>query len=366
MVFNKEDMIVPIPTRAKILDFEKIGDPLADAVVDYLYQHKLRATNIWQLVQQQAQAGSKECQALCDEVFSVPEWVDWQQIERGAQVFLRSAPLALVAFALGALPLTYAVPNIARVLASTKRLEQDAIRRLYETGSMVADVLAKGGLKADGVGLNSVLRVRLLHTFVRRHVGIDDAKKGLNLPLAINQAEMAWVACGFSYVVLVGLERLGVYLTDDDKRAYHHLWRYANYLMGVNPALLADSPAQDALLYAQLKTVLCAPDDCGRLLTDTLAKSFAGQPPFFLPRRELGVLGSIVIPDKDLTQGLGFNLYPERHLLPLVKAVVYTASRTSTLATAQVADWGRDYIRYVLDDGLKGRMADFQMQMGAH
>ena len=42
------------------------------------------------------------------------------------------------------------------------------------------------------------------------------------------------------------------------------------------------------------------------------------------------------------------------------------SSITSTLATAQVADWGRDYIRYVLDDGLKGRMADFQMQMGTH
>ncbi|MCC6374362.1 MAG: DUF2236 domain-containing protein, partial [Moraxellaceae bacterium] len=236
-----------------ILDFEKIGDPLADAAVDYLYKHKLRATNIWQLVQEQAQAGSTECQALCDEVFTVPEWVDWQQIERGAQVFLRSAPLALVAFALGALPLTYAVPNIARVLASTKRLEQDAIRRLYETGSMVADVLAKGGLKADGVGFNSVLRVRLLHTFVRRHVVIDDAKKGLNLPLAINQAEMAWVACGFSHVVLVGMEKLGVYLTDDDRRAYQHLWRYANYLMGVPEVLLSESPQEDAQRYQQLK-----------------------------------------------------------------------------------------------------------------
>ena len=51
-----------------------------------------------------------------------------------------------------------------------------------------------------------------------------------------------------SYVVLTGLERLGVYLTDDDKRDYHHMWRYANYLMGVNPALLADSPAQDAFV----------------------------------------------------------------------------------------------------------------------
>ena len=56
-------------------------------MVDYLYKNKLRAPNIWQLVQQQAQAGSKEYQTLCDEVFSVPEWVDWQQIERGAQVF---------------------------------------------------------------------------------------------------------------------------------------------------------------------------------------------------------------------------------------------------------------------------------------
>ena len=47
-----------------ILDYQKIGDPVADAVVDYLYQHKLRATNIWQLVQQQAQAGNAQCQAF--------------------------------------------------------------------------------------------------------------------------------------------------------------------------------------------------------------------------------------------------------------------------------------------------------------
>ncbi|PTQ90699.1 oxygenase MpaB family protein [Agitococcus lubricus] len=357
--------MMSIPTRADILAFEKIGDPLADKVVDYLYQHKLRASNIWQLVQQQAAIGNPECQALYHEVCDVPDWVNWAAIEQGAQVFLRAAPVALVAFALGALPLTYAVPNIARVLASTKRLEQDAIRRLYETGSMVGDVLAKDGLRVNQVGFNSVLRVRLLHTFVRRHVAIKDAEQGLQLPLAINQAEMAWVACGFSHVVLVGLERLGVYISDDDRRAYHHLWRYSNHLMGVPNALLSDSPEHDARLYAQLKTVLCAPDDCGRLLTDTLANSFASQPPFFLPRRELGVLGSIVIPDQDLVEGLGFKLYPERHLLPVVKTMVYAASRSTRLAKTTSAELGRQYIRYVLQSGLKGRMADFQMQ-GAH
>lgn len=344
-----------------ILAYQKIGDPLADAAVDYLYKHKLRATNMWELVQQQAQLGNNPCVALYEEATTVPTWVNWQQIEQGAQVFLRSAPVALIAFALGALPLTYAVPNIARVLASTKRLEQDAIRRLYETGSMVADVLAKDGLKASSVGFNSILRVRLLHTFVRRHVVIDDAKKGLSWPLAINQAEMAWVACGFNHVVLAGMETLGVYLTNADREAYHHLWRYANYLMGVPEALLSQSPQEDAQRYQQLKLALCAPDDCGRLLTDTLANSFAGQAPFFLPRRELAVLSSLVIPDADLVKGLGVNLYPERHLLPLVKAFVYSTSRTTHFAKNQVADWGRDYIKYVLDDGLKGRMADFQM-----
>lgn len=346
-----------------ILDYQKIGDPVADAVVDYLYQNKLRATNIWALVQEQAQLGSQPCMVLYEEVTTVPTWVNWQQIEHGAQVFLRSAPIALIAFALGALPLTYAPPNIARVLAATKRLEQDVIRRLYETGSMVAAVLAKDALRPQGTGVNSVLRVRLMHTFVRRHVEINDKKQGLSLPLAINQAEMAWVACGFSHVVLAGMQKLGVYLTEDDCTAYHHLWRYANYLMGVPEALLSDSYQEDAQHYQQLKNVLCTPDDCSRLLTHALHQSFVGQAPFYLPYRQLEALSSILIDDNTLAQQLGMILHPEVKLLPLLNKPVYLASRLSHIISKKSAQWGEQYIHHVLEEGLQGRMADFQTQM---
>lgn len=346
-----------------ILDYQKIGDPVADAVVDYLYQNKLRATNIWALVQEQAQLGSQPCMVLYEEVTTVPTWVNWQQIEHGAQVFLRSAPMALIAFALGALPLTYAPPNIARVLAATKRLEQDVIRRLYETGSMVAAVLAKDALRPQGTGVNSVLRVRLMHTFVRRHVEINDKKQGLSLPLAINQAEMAWVACGFSHVVLAGMQKLGVYLTEDDCTAYHHLWRYANYLMGVPEALLSGSYQEDAQHYQQLKHVLCTPDDCSRLLTHALHQSFVGQAPFYLPYRQLEALSSILIDDNTLAQQLGMILHPEVKLLPLLNKPVYLASRLSHIISKKSAQWGEQYIHHVLEEGLQGRMADFQTQM---
>lgn len=346
-----------------ILDYQKIGDPVADAVVDYLYQNKLRSTNIWALVQEQAQLGSQPCMALYEEVTTVPTWVNWQQIEHGAQVFLRSAPMALIAFALGALPLTYAPPNIARVLAATKRLEQDVIRRLYETGSMVAAVLAKDALRPQGTGVNSVLRVRLMHTFVRRHVEINDKKQGLSLPLAINQAEMAWVACGFSHVVLAGMQKLGVYLTEDDCTAYHHLWRYANYLMGVPEALLSGSYQEDAQHYQQLKNVLCTPDDCSRLLTHALHQSFVGQAPFYLPYRQLEALSSILIDDNTLAQQLGMILHPEVKLLPLLNKPVYLASRLSHIISKKSAQWGEQYIHHVLEEGLQGRMADFQTQM---
>lgn len=343
--------------------YEKMGDPLADTVVDYLYQHQLRATNIWALVQDQARLGSAPCAALYEEISHVPSWVNWAQIEHGAHIFLRSAPVALAAFTLGALPLTYAPPNIARVLASTRRLEHDVIRRLYETGSMVAAVLAKDALKPNGTGVNAIMRVRLMHTFVRRHVSINDAKQGLTLPLAINQAEMAWVACGFSHVVLNGMQKLGVNLNADDCRAYHHLWRYANYLMGVPDALLTSSPSADALRYQQLKQALCAPDDCSRKLTAALHQGLAGQAPFYLPQRTLEALSLLVIDDAVLSQPLGIPERMETQLLPLLSKPVYAASSLARLMDNKTAQWGRQYLHYVLEQGLQGRMADFQMQM---
>ena len=98
-------------------------------------------------------------------VATVPDWVDWNLIQRGQELFFRystSAAMGLLYFSLiGGL----SAPKIVKVLDSTSYMTQNEDRtwlRLNETLQMVIDALdSPEALKPGNAGWAAVLKVNL-------------------------------------------------------------------------------------------------------------------------------------------------------------------------------------------------------------
>lgn len=177
----------------------------------------------------------------------LPAWADEKKIALAQDVFSRFGPQVALVLNFKALPLCYACRNGAKVLASTHRLNSSSqdtsriTRRLMETSQMVINVMAPGGLSANGQGLVTVKKVRLYHATIRQFLlnpkfnpeGWDVDYYGQ----PINQEEMAGTLMAFSALVLHGLEQLDVDLTEEEKDAYIHVWNVVGHFIGIDPEL---------------------------------------------------------------------------------------------------------------------------------
>ena len=168
--------------------------------------------------------------------------------------------------------------------------------RLLETTQFVLDVVEKAGSlrppssnasppssttasandsaalpppELGGEGWQSAVRVRLLHTSVRRRVlklaeerRNDNPASTINVydveknGVPINQEDMLGTLCAFSSAPLAMLQRIGVSPTAQERKDYIALWQHVGFYMGIEPALLrrafGDARAADRTLWCTI------------------------------------------------------------------------------------------------------------------
>eukprot|EP00611_Tribonema_gayanum_P003497 TRINITY_DN1273_c0_g1_i2.p1 TRINITY_DN1273_c0_g1~~TRINITY_DN1273_c0_g1_i2.p1 ORF type:complete len:250 (-),score=39.55 TRINITY_DN1273_c0_g1_i2:28-777(-) len=97
---------------------------------------------------------------------------------------------------------------------------------------MIVDcIVDSDALRLNGEGLKSILKVRLLHARVRQLI-TTKINTGTSVP--INQQQMAVTLLTFSLIVISGLYKLGIHLSDQEQEDYVHLWRLVGYYMGID------------------------------------------------------------------------------------------------------------------------------------
>ncbi|KAJ1615862.1 hypothetical protein T492DRAFT_1110317 [Pavlovales sp. CCMP2436] len=171
------------------------------------------------------------------ELAQTPAWVDWAQIARGQQVFVRYLPAAVSTLYYVSLVGGFSAERIARVVSSTGYLgggRCDVLARIAETAAFVALVTQPESLHPHQPGWTAAVRVRLLHARVRRRL----YERGWDAPIndvPINMVQIAATQLAFSLSILTGIERLapGV-LKESAQEDYLHLWRFIGYLLGVS------------------------------------------------------------------------------------------------------------------------------------
>lgn len=299
-----------------------VGDPIADGVVAEVYAtgQAARVNELLRSFHENWAAVPTDLPPLLGQYLEqsavLPTWADGARIERGNEILGRYAPHIVVILHCWSLPMCYGAANGVQVLYRTTRLHGQVFRRIMETAQFIIDVLDKGGLGDRGRGRRSAQKIRLLHAAIRDHLRRQpDWNPGWGLP--INQEDLAGTLFSFSVAIPLGLGKLGVSLTRDDRDAFFHTWRVIGHLLGVDERLNPEQFESGVALTERILARQWAPSEAGRVVTRALLDYMqgmlanpllAGAPPTLIRHLAGNQLADMLgVPPSDWTQ-LGLQL----------------------------------------------------------
>lgn len=210
---------------------------------------------------------------------TLPEWAELDKVRSGEKLFSLYGPEVFMLLNVSSLPLCYTCAKGAQVLYDTGRLlahnnDIDPLaRRLMETAQMVVNVLTEGGLSEGGKGIVTLQKVRLIHASIRHYLK-EGEYKGEKWDVSefgepINQEDLAGTLMSFGPVILSGLDRLNISLSDKEQSDYMHCWKVVGYLMGIDSRLLPDSYGEGFGLATAILKHQSSASEAGKALTDS-------------------------------------------------------------------------------------------------
>lgn len=204
-------------------------------------------------------------------VETTPDWVDPDVIRRGQRAMRRGGADGMYVARDVSLLGGYQFSGFNKTLLRTGALEKGSNRRFAETMQWAMDVIAEGGLEPLGVGYQSTIRVRLIHAFVRRHVGAMPDWRPDEWGVPVNQTDMAATLIGALVAPPTASLGMGILTTPEDLDAVAHLTRYVGWLIGVEDEWLPHSFRDGIRVLYHTLTALTAPDESTRQLAAPMA-----------------------------------------------------------------------------------------------
>jgi len=260
------------------LDAKRLeGDPVADDLVRYAYNHNL-VSDLNSLLKAIGDGSLRnqadELDVLLDRYLettgNVPEWFQPESFKRCHDFFAENELPIMACLLFAALPMSFAAAKGAEVLVHTHRMTNNPFRRNLETIQMVRSVMAPDGIDIHGEGIQTLQKVRLLHAAVRYLL----LKNGWDVDtygVPINQEDLAGTSMLFSYVVAVRLPYFGTLGMDNQLiEDYIHMWKVFGHIMGTQLDMLSDTKAEAKYLSEKIRARHFAPSEAGKLLTESL------------------------------------------------------------------------------------------------
>ncbi len=234
------------------------GDPLADAVIDWMHAEGLDRT--WPKVHAALASGPEfvneadtALRAYMQHTAEIPPWLNAARMRRGAQVLQTTGLHGMIVLRDAALMAGYQASAINQTLVLTGALSGSAHKRVAETAAWWLACTANAGMDLGAQGHRQTVRVRLMHALVRGKLIRSPQWDADWLGLPINQVDMQATYLAFCAVQLLGLRMTGMLISEADADAVMHLWRHIGWLMGVEEGLLCDDENTGrVLLYRNL------------------------------------------------------------------------------------------------------------------
>lgn len=178
-------------------------------------------------------------------VDTVPDWVDFDLLEKGARAFRRMGRSRNDVLLQLSLIGGYRFGGPPDLLVATGGLTgSTAMRRLGETQKWGTAVGEPGGMRRGGEGFKLTVHVRAMHALVNHRFETNGRWDVQRWGLPINQTDQAATLGLFNGTLLLGVRALGYRVSRDESRAVMHLWKYVGWLMGIDEEWLFDSERQ--------------------------------------------------------------------------------------------------------------------------
>lgn len=175
----------------------------------------------------------------------VPNWFDEDLANNGARLCMRSGTNALIILRDFVLMGGYDYAYLNKPLIFTGALKKGAVKRLKDTLEFWVHVTREDALKVNSEAYQLIIRTRLMHSYARLKI----KEKGKNWDYEIwgepiNFWDMIATYTGFSLVLMQGLKKLGVKISEKEEAGVFHLWKYIGYLLGIPTEFLPENRQQ--------------------------------------------------------------------------------------------------------------------------
>ncbi|MGB3301483.1 oxygenase MpaB family protein [Gordonia sp. (in: high G+C Gram-positive bacteria)] len=256
---------------AKLGELLMAGDPMMDGVVDEMATAGMSQTR--PLFEQALTDGidtvdgaPPQMEAFFRHIEATPDWVDEGQLALAAQVMQSGGADGLYIARDVALMGGYQFSGFNQTLLRTGALTKGSNKRFAETSRWALDVISPGGLNVRGAGYRSTIRVRFIHSMVRKHVESMPDWDNTRWGLPINQTDMAATLVGSLVAPSIGVVGLGLVNNPREYQAIAHLTRYVGWLIGVDEAYQPHSFRDAVGILAHTSAALATPDETSKEL----------------------------------------------------------------------------------------------------
>ena len=235
------------------IDHTMIGDPLGERMAEDLEQFSREETTRWieaamNREGEEALRGAPDSlRELFREAETLPDWMDADNssLASGIEMFHRNSTTFLLAFVTGVL-LEGFTTNIAKSFHITGRVRDQGLRRLENNNRHMMDIFFPGGLQREGDGWKLSVRIRIVHSRMRRLLSQSQEWDTEAWGTPISMAHLGYALAAFSARLLKHGKTLGAVYTDEEYDSFMQVWRYAGHLMAI-PETILFRDAKEAL-----------------------------------------------------------------------------------------------------------------------
>lgn len=280
--------LFPSDERARMLcDDLYGGDPVAERFVAEVFFGEIGHQRGREMLTQALAEGidavpdaPESMRELFAEFDTVPDWVDRDQVELGAEIWRRWGTMLFNVAGVITLEI-YTEAGVATPLSLAGGYAGDnALRRFLESAKFWIDTSEAGGLFRPGSdGRTTAMLVRVMHVAVRKRVGEHPEWDHEKWGLPISQTYMMLTQIGGSVAPALALWALGYQTTPREMRALLHFNRYMGHLLGVKPQWMPET-VRDCLQVLALSTAARSYDsgEHGKELIESFPAAFAPRP----------------------------------------------------------------------------------------
>ncbi|MCE7990549.1 MAG: DUF2236 domain-containing protein [Roseivirga sp.] len=210
---------------------------------------------------------------LWQHVFRNTDLADRELQKKGQEFFAKNSSDLMLLLGFLSLPYCYAAANGAEVLIRSKLIKEEPEKRLLETAEFVLDVMAPNAFGANGKGLASILKVRLMHATIRYYVAQDKSWSD-TFGRPINQEDLAGTNLSFSLIPMRGLRNMARHMSGEESLAYIRYWSLVGKLLGLREELLPESMKAANVLERKIRKRQFRKSEAGINLTNALMSYF--------------------------------------------------------------------------------------------